>query len=344
MNPLGSDQYKHFIELLNRYPSPHNGQPMILEPMQDGKHDVYFDTSRGLTATPISNLFSFVTVGVFFRYVELCAAAAGLKVSSDIALPKVDEMGTGKRLSCGSFRIEQSSVNPDTELATALEFRQTSRKKYDEGLTAEEQAALTSVGSGESTRLMFLNHADSMKAVWLNQRAVFDDMFDTSVRTELKHWMRFDPKEKIEKKDGLAYDCMELSGASLKFVFKHYRILHWPVIKGMLRRYYIRTMKDSSTVGYMSAPFETEDQAYEIGRRVMDVWIELSKRGKYLHPFGTIVSNDEAHKEFARLVGLNTEDRASNYIVFIFRAGMSEKPVVSERIDIKNHLLKGAEL
>lgn len=341
MNPGGNDQRTQFISLLNRYPSPHNGQPMTLELGDDGSYSVYFDTSRGLTATPISTLFSFVTIGVFFRYIEQCATATGLKALLDVQLPRVEEMNSGKSLLCGTFRIEQDSEGPDTGLMTALLFRQTSRKKYHEGLNAQDKGALEAIDTKKDIKLRFLDHTDSMQTAWLNQRAVFDDMFNPDVRDELKHWMRFDAKEKTTKKDGLAYDCMELSSASLKFVFRHYRILHWPLIKSLLRHYYIRTMKDDSTVGYVVAPFEQEDQSYEIGRRVMDLWVELSRREKYLHPFGTIVSNDDAHRDFAKLVGIADEDRAKNYVVFIFRAGRSEKPVESERIEINDHLLKG---
>jgi hypothetical protein len=186
--------------------------------------------------------------------------------------------------------------------------------------------------------LEMVNHEAARHVIWLNQRAVFDDMFDTGVRTELDHWLRYSRREKEEKRDGLAYDCMQLSGSLMKFSVDHYRVLHWPVVAPVLRQYYLRTMADSSAVGYLRAPFETSAQAYRIGRCIIDIWFELTARGAYLHPFGTVVSNARAHRDFTRLVGADAESRG-DYVVFIFRAGYSEPPVRSLRLPVKSHLL-----
>lgn len=329
---------KEFLELVRTYPSPHNGQPMILKKIDSG-YAMYFETNRGLTATPISYLFSFVTVGVFVRHIELCAAALGHKATVSLALPAVDRMGEASaELYCGDVVIEWGTASSDEALLAALRFRQTSRKKYQAGVSGEEIAALkASVPSSQS--LEFLNAHDAHQAIWLNQRAVFDDMFDPAVRNELAHWLRFSHAEKVTKRDGLSYDCMELNGPVLSFITKHYKILHWPIVAPLLERYYLRTMRDESSVGYLLSPFMHEQQAYDIGRTVMDIWIELSRRGKYLHPFGTIVSNEQAHTDFAQLIGLASETREQNYIVFIFRAGVSTEPVHSERLPIE-HLYK----
>lgn len=330
---------QELTELINRYPSPHNGQPMVIKEDKE-RYEIYFDTSRGLSATPISYLFSFVTIGVFVRYIELCAKALGHHVKVDVSLPSADEMASEGELHCASFVLDIDVAKPEDELRRAILFRQTSRQKYQSGLTDLEKRSVSTVASDHGITADFLNDDDSVQAIWLNQRAVFDDMFNVPVREELRHWIRFDQFEKNSKKDGLAYDCMELSGAALKFVFKYYKILHWPIVAPILRRYYLRTMQDSSSVGYVTSPFETEQQAYTIGRCVIDLWIEISKSGKYLHPFGTVVSNDQAHHDFARLIGLDSESRNTDYVVFIFRAGSSNVPVESERMAISEHLLR----
>lgn len=319
-----------FLELVRTYPSPHNGQPMVMKKTENG-YGIYFQTDRGLTATPISYLFSFVTVGVFFRHVELCAKALGHSLTLQLALPPVERMGEkATELYCGEVSIAWNTSPADETLALALHFRQTSRKKYQAGLTTEECHMLEGLTPSDQ-RLHFLDREAVHEAVWLNQRAVFDDMFDPAVRDELAHWLRFSHDEKVTKRDGLSYDCMELDGRALRFIVKHPAILRWPIVAPLLKAYYLRTMRDNSSVGYLLSPFMHENEAYEIGRTVMDIWIELSKRGKYLHPFGTIVSNDQAHEDFTRLVGLNDESRY-NYVVFIFRAGVSEVPVRSERL------------
>lgn len=334
-----TSQEEAFFELLLTYPSPHNGQPMVCSRSVENTYEVLFQTDRGLTATPISYLFSFVTIGVFFEYVKACGKALGHEVTIAEALPPQTDMAKrGAELRCGSMTIQWGSTPPDTALETAIRTRQTSRKKYTAGLTAETRRQLLPLIAPRQ-QLIFLNDTQAHQAVWLNQRAVFDDMFNDPVRIELTHWLRTSHSEKITKKDGLSYDCMELSGASLRFILRHYKILRWPGLSGLLKQYYLRTMKDSSTVAYLSSPFTKEAEAVEIGRSITKMWLELSHQGLYLHPFGTIVSNDEAHRDFVELANIQHETQAENYVVFIFRAGQSNKPVKSERIGI-SHLVR----
>lgn len=335
-----NEREQAFFELVRTYPSPHNGQPMVLQRKSNTEFKVFFQTNRGLSATPISYLFSFVTIGVFFEHIEACAAALGHKITSHVNLPNVDDMGVeGSELFCGTIVLGWGEKKPDSNVYDALKFRQTSRKKYSSGLSETEMEHLHTLTS-KGQKLVVLDDAKAHQTIWLNQRAVFDDMFDDAVRTELSKWLRTSHDEKMTKKDGLSYDCMELSGGALSFILKHYKVLRWPVVSSLLKQYYLRTMKDNSTVGYMATPFMKEADGLEIGRTVMKLWLDLSKHGAYLHPFGTIVSNLQAHKDFAELVGLDDEQREKNYVTFIFRAGRSDPPVRSERLGIE-HFIRG---
>jgi len=333
-----SDSERELLELIQLYPSPHNGQPMRLERTSESTFDVWFVTDRGLTATPISARFSFVTIGVFLEYVQACGEALGHVITVSENLPKeADMLGSSKELACGSIVVKWNDIQPSETRLAAIRFRQTSRKKYTSGLSNEEKTELEAMASGE-VRLSFVDEATSHQVVWLNQRAVFDDMFDEPVRNELRQWMRTSHEEKVAKRDGLSYDCMEMSGSALKFFLNHYQIIRWPVISGLLKRYYLRTMRDNSSVGYLSASFANESDACAIGRVIMRIWLKLSEQGTYLHPFGTIVSNDEAHADFLRLV--HKEEAEDSYVAFIFRAGRSSVPVRSERLPL-DQLIRG---
>ena len=337
-----SDDIDRFLALVNTYPSPHNGQPMVLTG-KGGQFTVWFETERGLTATPISYHFSFVTIGVFFRHLEACADAVGFAHRTEISLPAIDDMSTDGTLRCGTFALTERK-SPNEPLKTALLFRQTSRRNYSSGLDEATKIDMQRVASNSDLEMTFLSDEKAHQAIWLNQRAVFDDMFDPKVRTELAHWLRFSHEEKITKQDGLSYDCMQLSGSAMRFSIDHYQVLRWPIIAPLLRSYYLRTMKDHSTVGYLQSPFETPYDTYEIGRVIAESWLLLSQKGLYLHPFGTIVSNDDAHADFTSLAGIVDETREKNYVVFIFRAGASEPPVRSARLPWKQHLYKEGEV
>ena len=329
-----------FFELLNRYPSPHNGQPIELKQTSETNFDLYFDTKRGLQATEVSYLFSFVTMGLFVKYFSICAEAFGYKSTFNVSLPEVAQLRHEGLLHFASCTIQSSSNGPNGNLLQMLRFRQTSRKKYDEGLNEALSSRTIEFAAKHHMELVRMNRKDTHQAIWLNQRAVFDDMFDDAVRIELNNWLRYNKNEKESKMDGLAYDCMELNGPAMKFIVKHYKILRMPGIRRVLKKYYLRTMSDNSDVYYLLTPFSNEQESFAVGQVVMQIWADIASEGYYIHPFGTIMSNVAAHKDFLKLARIEHEDVHENFLVFIYRAGRSQKPHVSMRIPVSHHLLR----
>lgn len=328
------------LELANHYPSPHNGQPISLLQTGDKTFDLYFERSRGLQAAEISYLFSYVTMGVFVQHFELAAQALGHQVQVDLALPQLRTIGGEGLIKFGSLKVETDTRPPDPNVEKALLFRQTSRKKYSQGLDQKVSETAVSIASAMNMELVQMDRNGTHQAIWLNQRAVFDDMFDEPVRHELDHWLRYDQAHKEAARDGLSYDCMELNGVVMKWIVNHHSVLHAPGISWILRKYYLRTMTDNSDAFYMLTPFSTEHEAYNVGIAIMKIWYEIAAAGYYLHPFGTIMSNEAAHHDFLKLVGISHEDRSQNFLVFIFRAGKSDKPHASLRLPVEGHLLQ----
>lgn len=333
-----------FFELLNRYPSPHNGQPVVLQETAANQFDLFFDPQRGLQAAEISYLFSFVTMGLFVRYMTLCAEACGYGCTFTVKLPKLSKLKTSTPLYFASCRITSSVKAPIAELLATLRFRQTSRKKYSQGLPEAVAARTNAIADEHHMQLVKMNHADTHQAIWLNQRAVFDDMFDDAVRHELDHWLRYSKVEKETKMDGLAYDCMELDGRVMRFIVKYYKVLRMPGVSSLLKKYYLRTMSDNSDVYYLLAPFSNEQEAFDVGDAVMRIWTEIAGEGYFLHPFGTIMSNEAAHRDFLKLAHIDYEDRHTNFLVFIYRAGKSENPHRSIRLPVNEHLLRSKDV
>ncbi len=329
-----------FFELANHYPSPHNGQPIEAKQLNPGTFELYFQKERGLQAAEVSFLFSYVTMGVFITHLSLCAQALGHEVSYELDLPKAALLkGTGA-IKFATCKVRFAAIGPDEVLRKTLLFRQTSRKKYSEGLNEALSQQTIQLAAQKNMQLVKMNRPDTHQAVWLNQRAVFDDMFDDPVRHELNHWLRYSKAEKEAKRDGLAYDCMELNGRAMKFIVNHYKLLHWPIVSGLLKRYYLRTMSDNSDAFYLLTPFSTEQEAFDVGVAVMQIWEAIASQGYYLHPFGTIMSNVAAHDDFLKLAHIEHEDRTRNFLVFIYRAGRSEPPHSSLRIPVKDHLFR----
>lgn len=334
-NQLSDD----FFELLNRYPSPHNGQPIILKQLDDTNFELYFETKRGLQATEVSYLFSFVTLGLFTTYLGMCAEAFGYVCNIEVNLPKLNQLKTDGLLRFASCSLGPSSKPANTKLLKTLRFRQTSRKKYSEGLNDTLSAQTIAIAASHGMKLVKMNQADTHQATWLNQRAVFDDMFDEAVRLELNHWLRYSKEEKESKMDGLAYDCMEINGRAMKFAVKHYKILRMPIVSTLLQKYYLRTMSDDSDAYYLLTPFSNEQESFDVGVAVMEIWAKIAAEEYYLHPFGTIMSNEAAHQDFLSLANIEHEDIHKNFLVFIYRAGKSDPPHISMRLPVAKHLL-----
>ncbi len=335
---------RQLVELANKYPSPHNGQPVEMQEIDETHFDVSFLKERGLQAAEVSYLFSYVTMGVFLYHLSLCAKALGHSLSYEQCLPKLESL-KGEGLACfATCKVEWDVLKPDNALHQTLLFRQTSRKKYFVGLNDELSQATIAIAAQKHMELVKMNRADTHQAIWLNQRAVFDDMFDDAVRHELNHWLRYSKKEKEAKMDGLAYDCMEINGRAMKFIVKHYKVLRMPGVGSLLKKYYLRTMSDNSDAFYMLTPFSNEQEGFDVGVALMQVWEAIAAQGYYLHPFGTIMSNVAAHDDFLKLAHIEHEDVHKNFLVFIYRAGKSDKPHASLRIPIKDHLLRGQDV
>lgn len=337
--PDSKQKLEKFLQLVNNYPSPHNGQPIRLKLVDDNKIELYFEKSRGLQASEVSFIFSFVSMGIFVEYLKSCAKALGHRAQVQVSLPKENELKGEGIVTFGSVRLDLNAVQSDGDLRKALAFRQTSRKKYTRGLDELVSKDIIEIARRHKMQLTQLNPEQTKGTIWLNQRAVFDDLFDDAVRDELKHWLRFSKKEKLQKMDGLSYDCMELNGSLLRFIVEHRRLLRAPVVSSLLKHYYLSTMNDKSSAYYMLAPFQTETESFSVGEVIMKIWLRISQDKKYIHPFGTIMSNQAAHKDFLDLAGIRYESRDRSYLVFIFRAGASSAPVRSLRLLPDKHLI-----
>lgn len=341
MHSFEADQgTQTFLELVNLYPSPHNGQPVKLTQIDENSFVLLFDKQRGLQSTEISYIFSFVSMGIFLEHMSMCAKALGHAISFELELPKENSLRGSGAVKFASCKLAWNTEVEDKNLLQALRFRRTSRKKYLTGITKGVADKINQIAATGHMTLAQLDGQKARQTIWLNQRAVFDDMFNEKVRSELNHWLRYSEKQKQEHKDGLAYDCMEINGPTMKFIVNHPKTLRIPGIAKLLKQYYLRTMTDQSDVFYMLAPFATEKNSFDVGLVIMKIWIEISRNEFYLHPFGTIMSNNDAHVDFLKMANIHNESRAKNYLVFILRAGKSVKPAPSLRIPFNKHLLE----
>ena len=171
-----SKQIQDLLQLANNYPSPHNGQPIRLRVVGGSQFELYFERSRGLQATDISFLFSYVSMGVFTEHLVLSAEALGHRVYIEPNLPQQHSLkGEGPVLfAVATIKWAQASVNE--ALLSTLQTRQTARSKYYEGPDTETAQEIEAIARKEMMDFVQLNAKQTQQAIWLNQRAVFDDL------------------------------------------------------------------------------------------------------------------------------------------------------------------------
>jgi hypothetical protein len=154
---IENTKLKELLEFANHYPSPHNGQPIELKMAGKEKLDAYFMKERGLQAAEVSFLFSYVTMGVFLYHLSMCAKGLGHKVNYSLHLPPVETLRGSGTEKFASIHIEYSKNPPNKELLKVIKFRQTSRKKYSEGVNDALSQTMIDIASRAKLELVKMN-------------------------------------------------------------------------------------------------------------------------------------------------------------------------------------------
>jgi hypothetical protein len=87
-------------------------------------------------------------------------------------------------------------------------------------------------------------------------------------------------------------------------------------------------------MAWVSGKFWKPGDAVAAGKFLIRFWLELTRRGLYLHPFGNLVTNTKARAAFEKLTG-------SRDIWFVFRIGYTDEPPESYRLPLEAVLIKG---
>ena len=165
-----------------------------------------------------------------------------------------------------------------------------------------------------------------------NIRAVFHDLNVRSYHDEIARWFRYSDEEAKAKADGLDYRCMGVPASQLKLMRILPQIMRWPATRGLIKGMYRRQLGMTLHLGVISGPFFDSAAAVGAGGFLMRFWLELAQHGLYIHPFGNLVTNDEARTRIRELTGIHD-------IWLVFRVGYTDDPPQSYRRLTKEILL-----
>ena len=170
------------------------------------------------------------------------------------------------------------------------------------------------------------------KVISQNIFALFHDLNQSSYHDEITHWFRFTKRGSYSAADGLDARCMHISRPEYFLSAKCPWLFRIPLLRNLFFKRYKAILGSTYCIGWLSGGFWTREDAINSGKLLTRFWLELTRAGLYIHPFGNLVTNVPARSWFER--ELDTSD-----VWFVFRIGYTTPPPRSYRKKVKEILL-----
>lgn len=339
---MQNDIWLHIAKFARMAPSPHNTQPFRLKRQNKLCCDVVFLPRRGLYFGDPQGRFTWLAAGVFVEICKIVAHRQSCELDVNwhfsAMYPNADYQSPQTLATLTLRPVVAPLEDFDPEL---IMQRQTSRLPYD-GKTcppeviSEMQSEALLQGHTFETRI----DADSIRwVVELNKQALFHDLDNRGARAELIKWLRFDQREENLKRDGLSARCMALSGPLLRNFFFNHRFWCLPIIRSITGAVYKSTMKGIGTIGWLRGPYMTIEDWVRSGSVMFRLWLILTKHGFYWHPYGSVITSEDARLNMIKYLDLSDEAGGENMVWLLLRLGHSEKPPQSLRLPIEELFL-----
>jgi len=310
-------------------PSPHNIQPWRLRVVDERRAELLCAGERLLPETDPTGRFTMVGLAIFLETLAIAARAEGFDVEAEYALePLVPD--SAALLPFASLRLVpaggRESLGRDL-----IAQRRTSRRPYDgRALEPETLAELERVAAAWGHAVTFSSEPELVQFVLdLNRETLFYDLTDERARGEVGSWLRFSGRSAAETRDGFSPAALGFPGWLLLLFFRAPTPFALPAVRTVVRRLYDRTMRGTRDIGWLRGDFETPEDWIRSGRMLARLWLTMTARNVHLHPFGSIVTNEDAHR---RLLERIPPDGGRGTLWLVFRLGRSEEPPRSHRL------------
>jgi len=325
-----------------RCPSPHNTQPFRLRILDEATAELVFLPRRGLpTADPLGR-FTWLTAGIF---AEICAIAAhglGFELSAQWDLGPMypgGDVETPQTLARLTLAPSGAAI-PDLDPQLILD-RHTSRLPYD-GRTVPAEVIAELKAEAERLGHRFETRSDREAIGWvveLNRQALFHDLDNAPLRTELTKWLRFDAREEDLMRDGLSARCLTFKPSLFRSFFTRHHFWTLPGVRNVVGWVYRATMKGIGTIGWLRGPYRDNRDWIDAGRCMIRLWLILTRRGFYWHPYGSVITSEDARLNMIRYLRLPEEAGGEDMVWLLLRLGRSEPPPLSHRLPLEEIIL-----
>jgi hypothetical protein len=333
---MAFELWKELLEYARWAPSPHNIQAWKFRLLTETEAVLLFDPTRLLPGTDPTGRFTAAGFGIMLEMMSIAAAPHGLEVKTEyLGVPLDSTKPT--HTPYARLTLVQRTTPEQLDRKLILE-RRTSRLPYDDRPVAPEVLTeLASVAASYGHELEFSSEPEEVAwVVRLNADTMFYDMAEPVARNEVGGWIRFSMAEAKRKADGLAAYAMHFWGP-LMWLFVHVNFLfRIPGIYHLVRAFYIRSMSGTRTVAWLSGGYETPEEWDRAGRMLARLWLTMTKRGVYLHPFGSVITNVPAH---ARMEEHFANNERKHPLWLLVRLGHSDVPPKAQRLTLDQLLV-----
>ncbi len=333
---MSTELWMELLEYGRWAPSPHNMQYWRFDILGDGTVHLYYDPDRLLPDTDPTGRFCTVGFGILLETLSIAAAPHGMTVNAQFLRSELKPYKQGPVL-LAKLTLEPATA-PETLDRQLILDRQTSRLPYD-GVPVAQTVLdeLSAIAAQYNNKLEF--SSDPEQVAWvlkLNAETMFFDMSEARSRDEVGGWMRFDYADACGRADGLAAYAMHFPGWLMKQFVKRNWVFNLPVVRDVVLRLYIDSMRGTRTVAWLSGPFEKHDDWVSAGRMMARLWLTMTKHGVYLHPFGSVITNPKAHALMAEHFA---NDKREHDLWMLVRLGHSELPPKAKRLTLAELLI-----
>jgi hypothetical protein len=332
--------WRDIIEYARWAPSPHNIQAWKFQLVSEHEAVLLFDPTRLLPGTDPTGRFTAAGFGVLVETMSIAAAPYNLDVDVEYLGVYLDSTKSEPTAYANLKLVARSQ--PEFLDRQLILDRRTSRLPYDDQpVSPAVQDELSAVAAQFGHVLEFSTNPSEVKwVVGLNADTMFYDMTDPIARNEVGGWIRFSKSEARRKADGLAAYAMLFPGWMMRLFVKSNFIFRLPVISPLSRLMYLRSMKGTRTVAWMSGAFDTPEGWHNAGRMLARLWLTMTAHGVYLHPFGSVITNVKAH---ARMDERFYNPKRKDPLWLLVRLGHSELPPQAHRLTVDQLLVGNGE-
>ena len=331
---LAQDSWRLLLGHALRAPSPHNVQPWRVRILDARQAELLIEKRRTLPKEDVTGSFIILTMGMFVEALRLVAAHHGLGFDEEwvhepawYAAENLERVGQAL-IPFARLRL-RADAPPAPEIADVtalLAARRTSRLPYEPTpVAAEVGAQLAAVAQRGGHRYAQTSDPSRIgRLLAFNIEAVFEDLNHPPYCEELAGWLRYSERASRRHRDGLDARCMNVSPLELWTTFHLPWLLRFPALQPWFRRRYRAQIGPVATLGFLCGPFWDPRDAAATGRLLLHFWLECTRLGLSIHPYGNLVTNRPTAARVRTETGLDD-------VWLAFKIGHSAPPPASRR-------------